>query len=88
VHGISSQTKEYQRELAERLQLPFTMLADPDFLLADAMGLPTFTVTGQRLYRRLTMLVRDGVVDHVFYPVFPPDQHAQQVLRHLQRQGA
>lgn len=88
VHGISSQTREYQREVVERLHLPFTMLADPDFLLADALGLPTFTASGQRLYRRLTMLVRDGVVEHVFYPVFPPDQHAQQVLRHLQRQGA
>lgn len=87
VHGISSQMSEYQREVVERLHLPFTMLADPGLLLADALGLPTFTADGQRLYRRLTMLVCDGAVEHVFYPVFPPDQHAGQVLRHLERQG-
>ncbi|MEJ5946557.1 tyrosine-protein phosphatase [Pseudokineococcus basanitobsidens] len=47
----------------------------------------TFVADAQQLYRRLTMLVRDGVVEHVFYPVFPPDQHAQQVLHHLRRHG-
>lgn len=87
VHGISSQTSEYQREVVERLNLPLTMLDDPDIPLAETLGLPTFTANAQQLYRRLTMLVRDGAAEHASYPVFPPDQHAQQVLQRLERRA-
>jgi peroxiredoxin len=80
VFGLSSQPTEYQAEAVERLHLPFAMLSDERLTLADALGLPTFTVDGVRLYRRLTMIVMDGVIEHVFYPIFPPDQHAQEVL--------
>ena len=81
VFGMSSQTPDYQSELVERLHLPFVMLSDPDFALADALQLPTFTAPGhQRLYTRLTLVINDGRVEHVFYPVFPPNTHAQQVL--------
>ena len=84
VHGLSSQATDYQAELAERLGLPFTILSDPDFKLAGAIGLPTFnTSDGQRLYKRLTMVITDGVIEHVFYPIFPPDQHAGEVLAWL-----
>jgi peroxiredoxin len=51
------------------------------------MRLPTFEVDGRRLYRRLTLVVRDGAVEHVFYPVFPPDQHAEEVLEWMEEQG-
>lgn len=81
VFGLSSQPGDYQQELVERLHLPFPMLSDPDFRLASALELPTFDVGGVRLHRRLTLVLTDGEVEHVFYPVFPPDQHASQVLR-------
>jgi peroxiredoxin len=80
VFGLSSQSSEYQREAVERLHLPFAMLSDEHLALAGALGLPTFTVAGMTLYRRLTMIISDGAVEHVFYPIFPPNQHAQEVL--------
>jgi peroxiredoxin len=80
VFGLSSQDTDYQREAVARLRLPFQMLADPSLKLAEALNLPTFEAGGMRLYRRLTMIVQDGVIEHVFYPVFPPDEHAEQVL--------
>jgi peroxiredoxin len=80
VYGLSSQDTGYQREAVQRLHLPFAILSDPDLRLADAMGLPTFEAGGTRLYSRLTMIVSGGRVEHVFYPVFPPDGHAGQVL--------
>lgn len=88
VHGLSSQEPDYQAEVVRRLRLPFSMLSDPDFALADALDLPTFTAPGHdRLYSRLTLVVHDGRIEHVFYPVFPPNTHAQEVLRWLGRSG-
>ncbi|MGY0002359.1 MerR family transcriptional regulator [Micromonospora sp. I033] len=80
VYGLSSQTTEYQSEVVERLHLPFAMLSDPTFALAEALRLPTFDAGGQRLYKRQTLIVRDGEVEHVFYPIFPPHEHAAKVL--------
>jgi peroxiredoxin len=78
---MSSQDPDYQAEAVERLHLPFSMLSDPRLTLADALGLPTFAAAGHdRLYARLTLVIHDGVIEHVFYPIFPPDTHAQQVL--------
>jgi peroxiredoxin/DNA-binding transcriptional MerR regulator len=84
VYGLSAQSGDYQRELVDRLRLPFAMLSDPAFVVREALGLPTFVAGGVTLYRRLTMIVTDGVIEHVFYPVFPPDGHAAQVLDWLQ----
>ena len=83
VFGLSTQDTEYQREAAERLKLPFELLSDVDFRLTDALRLPTFDFQGVRLLKRLTMVVRDGAIEHVFYPVFPPDRHAEQVVAWL-----
>lgn len=80
VFGLSTQTTEYQREAARRLHLPFPLLSDADLTLARAWNLPTFEADGQVLLRRLTMVLRDGVVEHVRYPVFPPDMDAPAVL--------
>ena len=81
VYGLSSQATAYQAEVVDRLRLPFEMLSDERFQLADAMDLPTFRAPGhERLYSRLTLIVRDGRIEHVFYPIFPPNTHAQQVL--------
>jgi len=83
VFGLSTQTTEYQREMSERLHLPFEVLSDAEFRFCDAMRLPTFEVGGMRLVKRLTLVVRGGRVEHVFYPVFPPNGSANQVLRWL-----
>ena len=83
VFGLSTQDTAYQREAAERLILPFELLSDAAFLLTDALRLPTFEFEGIRLLKRLTMVVRAGRVEHVFYPVFPPDRHAEEVLTWL-----
>lgn len=89
VYGLSSQTTGYQAELVERLRLPFPMLSDPAFTVAEALRLPTFTAPGQgRLYTRLTLITRDNHVEHAFYPVFPPNTHAQQVLTWLREHPA
>lgn len=81
IYGMSSQTPEYQAEVVERLHLPFPMVSDPEFSLADTLGLPTFTAPGHpRLYSRLTLVISDGVIEHVFYPIFPPNTHGRQVL--------
>ena len=80
VFGLSSQTNEYQTELARRLALPFPILSDESLELARLLTLPTFETAGMTLYRRLTMIISDARIEHVFYPVFPPDRHAGEVL--------
>lgn len=81
VYGLSGQSTEYQTEVVERLHLPFAMLSDERMQLADTLGLPTFAAAGHpRLYSRLTLVIADGRIEHVFYPIFPPNAHAQQVL--------
>ncbi len=84
VFGLSTQTTDYQREMAERLHLPFEVLSDAEFRFADALRLPTFEVAGMRLIKRLTLIMRDGMIEHVFYPVFPPNENASQVVIWLQ----
>ena len=83
VYGLSSQSTDYQAELAERLGLPFEILSDTGHELAEALGLPTFTASDQLLYKRLTLIIADGRIEHVFYPIFPPDEHAAEVLAWL-----
>ncbi len=83
VFGLSSQSTTYQQELVHRLRLPFDMLSDPDLTLARALGLPTFAVEGQHLYRRLTLILRAGTVEQVFYPVAQPERHAEEVVAWL-----
>ncbi len=87
LYGLSSQTSEYQREAVDRLRLPFPLLSDESLALADALSLPTFTAGGMRLFERLTMLIRAGRIDRLFYPVPSPPDHADEVLAAL-RGGA
>jgi peroxiredoxin len=84
VVGLSTQDPAYQREAAARLHLPYPLLSDCELALTRALELPTFEAAGQVLLRRLTLVVRDGLVEHLWYPVFPPDSHAQEVLSWLQ----
>jgi peroxiredoxin len=84
VFGLSTQATEYQREMADRLHLPFEILSDAEFKLCDTLRLPTFEIHGMRLMKRLTLVVRAGRIEQVFYPVFPPNESANQVLRWLE----
>jgi peroxiredoxin len=84
VLGLSTQTTEYQQEMATRLHLPFEVLSDSEFKLCDALRLPTFEVEGVRLLKRLTMMVRDSKIEHVIYPVFPPNESADEVINWLE----
>lgn len=80
VYGLSSQDVDYQDEVVQRLHLPFSMISDPEFRLAEALDVPTFSAPGHsRLYSRLTLIVESGTIEHVFYPIFPPNTHAEQV---------
>ena len=83
LYGLSTQDTSYQREAAERLKLPFPVLSDADFKLARAIRLPTFTVAGMTLLKRMALVIDDGVVAKVFYPVFPPDKNAEEVIAWL-----
>lgn len=78
--GLSAQCSAAQHAMAQRLRLPFEVLSDKDFAFASALRLPTFEAGGRRLIRRLTLIVQGGRIEHVFYPVFPPDEHAAEVL--------
>jgi peroxiredoxin len=81
--GLSTQDLEYQREGVERLHLPFPILSDENLELTQAMNLPTFQTEGMTLLKRLTLIIGDSEVVHVFYPVFPPDRSASDVINWL-----
>ena len=83
VFGLSTQSTADQQELVARLHLPFPILTDEALVLTRAMRLPTFRAAGHTLLRRLTFVIRDRRVEHVWYPVFPPDLHAERVLEWL-----
>lgn len=83
VFGLSSQDTTYQREFKERIRLPFEMLSDTEMRLVDTLRLPTFQVADLTLYKRLTLVIGENVIEHVFYPIFPPNRHAQEVLAWL-----
>jgi peroxiredoxin len=87
VVGLSAQTIEEQHEAAERLGLPHAVAADPELRLADALQLPTFEFQGRRLYKRLTFVAAEGRIVKTFYPVFPPDENAAEVLAWLRGLG-
>ena len=83
IFALSTQESEYQREASERLHLPFPILSDARLSLATALRLPLFETSGMKLLKRMAMIIRDGVIEHVFYPVFPPDRNAADVARWL-----
>jgi peroxiredoxin len=83
VVGLSAQPAEEQRELAAREQIPFALLSDTELQLAEGLRLPTFEVAGMRLYKRITLIAVSGTIAKVFYPVFPPDRNAADVVAWL-----
>lgn len=80
VFGMSTQDTAFQRDAVKRLHLPFAILSDDRLELTRAIRLPTFEVNGLTLLKRITLIVQEGRIEHVFYPVFPPDGHAEEVL--------
>jgi peroxiredoxin len=80
IYGLSTQDTAYQREAAERLRLPFPLLSDESLAFARALDLPTFSVAGMTLLKRMVLVIDDGMISKVFYPVFPPDRSAAEVV--------
>ncbi|HTV06828.1 MAG TPA: peroxiredoxin [Acidobacteriaceae bacterium] len=81
--GLSTQDTPYQTEAAQRLHLPFPILSDEHLALTHALNLPTFSTAGMTLLKRFTLVIDNGVVTHVFYPIFPPDRSAADVIAWL-----
>ncbi|OGB23990.1 MAG: BcpB protein [Burkholderiales bacterium RIFCSPLOWO2_02_FULL_57_36] len=84
VFGVSTQASDYQQEAAERLHLPFDLLSDENLTLAKALSLPMFEVDDKVLIKRLTLIIKNGEIVKVFYPVFPSDRNANEVITWLQ----
>jgi peroxiredoxin len=87
LYGLSTQTRDDQIEVAQRLHLPFALLSDAGLALQRALNLPTFAVDGMTLLKRLTVVLDDGTITKVFYPVFPPDKSAAEVIAWLRAPG-
>lgn len=85
VMGLSTQDTAYQQEAVRRLHLPYPLLSDAALELTRALRLPTFEAAGQLLLRRLTLVIGEGRIEKVFYPVFPPDRHPREVLAWLRQ---
>lgn len=88
VYGVSVQSTDYQKEMVKRLNVPFEVLSDEKMALVHALKLPIFAVAGMTLNKRLTLVVNAGRIEHVFYPVFPPDRHADEVIAWLKAHKA
>jgi peroxiredoxin len=84
LYGVSTQDTAYQKEAATRLHLPFAILSDEKLALTKALKLPTFTTSGMMLLKRMALVIDDGVITKAFYPVFPPDKNAEEVIAWLQ----
>ena len=84
VFGLSTQDSTYQLEAATRLHLPFPLLSDEAFALTKALKLPTFAAAGMTLLKRMVLVIDDGTISKTFYPVFPPDQSAAEVITWIQ----
>jgi peroxiredoxin len=87
VAGLSAQSASEQAAFAAREHIPFPLLSDPQLRLAQTLRLPTFEAGGMRLYKRITLVVEDGAIAKAFYPVFPPDRNAADVLAWLRARG-
>ena len=85
VYGLSSQNSAYQQEVAIRLNLPYALLSDENLNFANALNLPIFEIDSMHLIKRLTLIIFNGIIKHFFYPVFPPDKNADEVIKWLKQ---
>ncbi|MBO0757363.1 MAG: peroxiredoxin [Bradyrhizobiaceae bacterium] len=88
VFGLSTQDSDYQREVVERLHLPFPLLSDANLTFTRSLNLPTFVVAGMTLLKRMVLVIDGGTIVKVFYPVFPPDKSAEEVIAWLSKPGS
>jgi peroxiredoxin len=84
LYGLSTQDTAYQREAATRLHLPFPILSDEKLALTKALNLPTFSAAGMTLLKRMALVIDDGMITKAFYPVFPPDKNATDLIAWIQ----
>lgn len=87
VYGLSSQNSAYQKEAKERLALPFELIEDSHLALAKGLGLPVFSASGETLYSRITLVIEDGVIEKVFFPIDDPSENAKAVLDYLKQRA-
>lgn len=83
VYGLSTQDNEYQKEAVNRLHLPFSLVSDSGLQFIQALNIPTMNVSGMTLSKRITLIANRGIIEKVFYPVFPPNENAYQVIKYL-----
>src|SRR5690625_1008238 len=83
VFGVSTQNSEYQKEVVERLHLPFQLLSDSNLVLSNSLNLPLFEVDSMSLNKRVTLIIQNGKIEKVFYPGLPPDKNPDEVIRWL-----
>lgn len=83
VYGVSTQSSEYQKEVVERLHLPFEILSDSHLKLSNALSLPLFEADSMVLNKRVTLIINNRIIEKVFYPVFPPDKNVDEVIHWL-----
>jgi peroxiredoxin len=83
VYGLSTQTTTYQKEAANRLHLPFPLVSDNNLKFIESLSIPTFEVDGMTLSKRITLVANNGIIEKVFYPVFPPNENANHVIAYL-----
>ena len=88
IFGLSSQTTKYQKEMSERLHLPYPILSDENLVFANALKLPTFKVDNMSLIKRITLIINNNKIIKYFYPVFPPDQNVNDVIFWLRKSKA
>lgn len=84
VYGLSLQTSDHQRDARDRIKPPYEFLSDADREFTDYLRFPTFEIEGETFNKRLTLVLSNGVIEHIFYPVFPPDTHVEEVIRWLE----
>ena len=83
VYGMSTQDTDYQKEMVERLHLPFPVISDSNFKFCDAMNIPTFTVDDKRLMKRVTMLVENGIIEDIHFPIYESASDPNWVISYL-----
>ncbi|MGI9171114.1 MAG: peroxiredoxin, partial [Candidatus Nanopelagicus sp.] len=83
IFGLSVQSSDYQKELRDRVELPYEILSDADFTLTNSLNLPTFEASGMKLLKRLTLIIRDGFIVKLHYPVFPSNKDVDWVISSL-----
>jgi len=85
IFGLSTQSTEYQKELATRLHLPYTILSDEKLEFSKKLKLPMFKVLKMNLLKRITLILKDNKIIKYFYPIFPPTKNIEDVINFFEK---